>query len=200
MAMRFLLGALMLAILHSPCLADITPVTDSAAVDTLIPVDTTLFLPGDYLGRYTETTDDRNFETTLVQNPTKALFKSMVLPGLGQLGNHSYIRAAVYFGLDAWFVGSAIHYGRQASDFRSKYEASEVISQRNDYYSLYEDRKDERNKFTWFAVIITFVSMFDAYADAHLSGFPLKDKQNELGLEIGPNPTAYMAAQITFRF
>jgi hypothetical protein len=200
MAPRFLLAALILSALHSPCRADITPTVDSASVDTLIPVDTTLFLPGNFLDRYTKATDSRNFEKRLVQNPTVALFKSMVLPGLGQWGNHSYTKAVVYFGLDAWFVGAAIHYGRQASDFRSKYEASTIITQRNDYYSLYEDRKDERNKFTWFAVIVTFVSMFDAYADAHLSGFPLKDKQNELGFEVGPNVTADLAAQITLRF
>ena len=41
------------------------------------------------------------------------------------------------------------------------------ISDRNEYYDLYQDRKDERNKFTWFAVITAFVSMFDAYVDAH---------------------------------
>ena len=200
MTARLVIAALILTAAYTPVQADSTSVADSLAVDSLIPVDTSLFLPGNYLGGYTEATDDRNFEKRLVQNPTVALFKSMAIPGLGQIGNRSYIKAAIYFGLDAWFVGSAIHYGRQAADFRDLYEASTDVTQRNDYYSLYEDRKDQRNKFTWFAVIVTFVSMFDAYADAHLSGFPLKDKQNELGFEIGPNETETLAAQVTLSF
>jgi hypothetical protein len=44
----------------------------------------------------------------------------MLLPGWGQLGNRRYLKAILFAGLDAWFVGAAIHYGRQAREFRTK--------------------------------------------------------------------------------
>ncbi len=150
----------------------VPPSADSSTVDSTVVIDTVLFRQTGLLAGYLPVTDTTNLERRLIQNPTVALFKSALIPGWGQWGNHEYIKAVIFFGLDAWCVGAAIHYGRQASDFREKYESSTIISQRNDYYDLYSDRKDERNKFTWFAVIVTFVSMFDAYVDAHLSGFP----------------------------
>lgn len=140
--------------------------------DTTVAVDTTLYRPGHALDEYLPVTDTINLEKRLSANPTVALFKSMLIPGWGQLDNGSPVRAIIYAGLDAWFIGAAIHYKKQAADFRDLFNQSTEIEQRNDYYALFNDRRDERNKYTWFAVIVTFVAMFDAYVDAHLSGFP----------------------------
>ncbi|MDH3936665.1 MAG: DUF5683 domain-containing protein, partial [candidate division Zixibacteria bacterium] len=103
-------------------------------------------------------------------------------------GNKRHIKALVYLGLEAWMVGAAFHYHRQVSDFRQLFDETptENVSLRNDYYTLYQDRKDERSKYTWFAVIVAFVSMFDAYVDAHLSGFP---RQDDDVLTISVTPT-----------
>ncbi|MDH4157430.1 MAG: DUF5683 domain-containing protein, partial [candidate division Zixibacteria bacterium] len=141
-----------------------------------------------------------NFETRMLQKPTTALFKSMVIPGLGQLGNRRYIKALLFAGFDAWFIGSAIHYGGQAADFRERWAAAEDIEDANALYSLYEDRRDERNKFTWFAVIVTFISMFDAYVDAHLSGFPRADDGQNMSLEVAPAPGHAISATLTYSF
>lgn len=185
------LGALLLA-------AEVRP--DSTLVDTLASVDTVLFQQGHSLASYSPATNPEDFEQHLYQNPTAALFKSMLIPGLGQIGNRRYVKAGVFFALDAWFVGSAIHYGRQAADFRSKFESDTTVAGRNDYYSLYEDRKDERNKFTWFAVIVTFVSMFDAYVDAHLSGFPKKADDDAVSFNLCPSAKGGVVASVSIAF
>lgn len=172
---------------------------DTVSIDTL-SVDTVLYLPGQFLTPYRAVTDPENLENNLSQDPTVALIKSVFIPGLGQLGNRRYIKAVIFMGLDAWLVGSAIHYGRQASDFRDLFEKSTDIADRNDYYDLYQDRKDERNKFTWFAVIATFISMFDAYVDAHLSGFPKKVDEGEVSFNLEPSFEGEVAVYVSISF
>ena len=91
---------------------------DSTMVDTAGQIDTLLFEKTNLFTGVSPVTDPQNFETRMHQKPTLALFKSMFIPGLGQLGNRRYIKALLFVGLDAWFIGSAIHYGGQAADFR----------------------------------------------------------------------------------
>jgi len=179
---------------------------DSTGVDTSqgeeIPVDTLLFEPGQMLRSFAAVTDTTNREARLIQNPTTALLKSLAVPGLGQLGNRRYLKAVLFFGLDVWMIGSAIHYGRQASDFRKLYGAADPgnVTLRNEYYSLYRDRKDERNKLTWYAVIVTFFSLFDAYVDAHLSGFPRKEDDAALSIQLAPDSDGRPVASVSLSF
>lgn len=173
--------ALVAVIIASPALfaqTDSTQQSDS----TSLHQDTVLYNPGNRLTDIAAVNVPIDFETRRTQNPTVGLFKSMAIPGWGQIGNKRYTKAVIFAGLQGWFIGSAIHYGRQASDFRRQYDAETVISARNELYDLYNDRRDERNKFTWFAVLITFVGMFDAYVDAHLSAYPSAEKQRQDGL------------------
>ncbi len=180
--------------------------TDSLAIDSLptgmaITVDTILFTPGQTLTGYRAVTDSTDREQKLCQRPMVAMFKSMVLPGWGQLGNKRYVKALVYLGLEAWMVGGALHYDKQVSEFRRLFDATSLdnTSLRNDYYTLYKDRKDERSKYTWFAVIVGFVSMFDAYVDAHLSGFPRQDG-NDLTISITPTVDRGVKATMSIGF
>ena len=174
--------------------ADTAQINDTASV-----VDTAIFVPGNTLEIYVPVIDTTNFERKLSQNPTKALFKSMLVPGWGQLANGSPVRAVIYAGLDAWFISAALHYKTQASDFRDLYSQTTNVELRNDYYDLFNDRRDERNKFTWFAVIVTFVAMFDAYVDAHLSGFP-SQKNHPVDLSLEAGDKGKLAAEIQFGF
>jgi Family of unknown function (DUF5683) len=146
--------------------------------------DTVIYDPGNRLTDIAAVNVPVDFETRRTQNPTTGLFKSMAIPGWGQIGNRRYTKAVIFVGLQGWFIGSALHYGKQASDFRTKYDAETDISARNEWYDLYNDRRDERNKFTWFAALVTFVGMFDAYVDAHLSAYPSAEKQREVGIGV----------------
>jgi Family of unknown function (DUF5683) len=154
--------------------------TDSTrlADTTTLRQDTVLYTPGKRLTDIAGVNVPVNFELQRTQNPNVGLLKSMVVPGWGQIGNKRYVKAVIFAGLEGWFVSSAIRYGKQASDYRAKYTAETDVSARNAWYDLYSNRRDERNKFTWFAVLFTFVGMFDAYVDAHLSGYPSEDKQH----------------------
>lgn len=161
---------------------------DSTLVDSNLIADTVIYKPVGLESSARAVSDSIDYEKRLIQNPTKALFKSMLVPGLGQVGNRKYLKAAVVVGLQFWLIGSAIDHGKEASDFKDQFETSSDIGERNILYENFLDSKDQRNKYTWFAVIVTFVSMFDAFADAHLSGFP-KDKKldkDKLSFNIKP--------------
>jgi len=181
---------------------------DSAAVDTAVApapvrVDSVLFVPNlDYSpGKRVENPVD--FEKHLTQNPTAALFKSMLVPGLGQIGNRRYIKAGFFIAMETWFIASVIHFGKQAHFYRQEYEAADEddLIARQYNYTLYEDRRDNRNKFTWFAGITIFFSMFDAYVDAHLSGSPYNDSgKDRLNLEVQPDVKGGARAVVSFSF
>ena len=176
-------------------------VDDTVTVDsTAVVKDTVLYQPVEYLTTLAPITDSTNFEKALIQKPMVALVKSMVIPGLGQLGNRRYTKALIFAGLDAWFVGASLHYGKQTGDFRDKYDDAVETSLRQDYYQLFLDRKDERNKYRWMAGITAFIAMFDAYVDAHLSGFPDKRDDDRISLDVGPRIDGSMAASISIRF
>lgn len=176
---------------------------DSAVVDTTIgdttaPVrssDTIIFTPPIFPGE-TSVADTIDPETRLRQRPTTALLKSLVIPGWGQVGNGRWFKAIFFAGLQGWFVGEVVHYGGQASDFKILYERSVVVSQRNDFYRLYEDRRQERNKYVFFLGLATLVSVFDAFVDAHLSGAP--DAQT-IGFQFSPSPGGAHAS-LSLRF
>ncbi len=208
---------IVLVIVFGCCLSSAAPTmsaveedsTSAQPVDTTLsisgPVDTVLYTPGHVLDNYSAVDNPQNFEKRLTQQPTVALVKSMIIPGLGQIGNRRYFKAALFFGLDAWFVSSAIKYRQDARDFRVKFESVDgddaaSVALRRDYYSKYQDSRNSRNKYTWFAVITTFVSMFDAYADAHLSGFPVKKGENvTISLQtLRRDETVLAALQIDF--
>ena len=175
---------------------------DTTYVDSNLTNDTVIYKPIGFESSALAVSDSTDYEKRLTQNPTKALLKSMLVPGLGQVGNRKYFKAAVVVGLQAWLISSAIDHGKDASDFKDKFEMSSVTTERLFFYDNFLDSKDQRNKFTWFAVIVTFVSMFDAFADAHLSGFP-KDKkpgEDKLSLNIRPLDKNGLYASVAVSF
>ncbi|MBK7142062.1 MAG: hypothetical protein IPH75_08285 [bacterium] len=183
-----------------------SPVIDSTLSDTtvvdsskapLIQNDTILFVPPVFHGEL-PVTDSTNLEERLRQRPTTALLKSLAIPGWGQIGNGRVTKAVIFAGLQGWCIGAAIHYGKSASNFKDSYEAATVVSTRNQYYSMFKDRRQERNKYLFFLGLTTLVSVFDAYVDAHLTGSPA-NRTETIGLELAPTADGMQAA-ISFRF
>ncbi len=164
-------------------------IVDSSKVDSLTTPapksDTILFVPPLFKGEM-PVSDSVNLEKRLIQNPTKALFKSLVIPGWGQLGNGRVKKAIIFAGLQGWCIGATIHYGNSASNFKREYTNAVPVVTRNQYYSLYKDRRQERNKYIFFLGLTTLVSVFDAYVDAHLSGSPA-DQTQKIGLNVAPS-------------
>jgi hypothetical protein len=182
---------------------------DSAQADTttIVPspapsrtVDTILFLPQAEVTPTSEVTNPADLEKHLTQQPTVALFKSMLVPGLGQIGNRRYVKAAVVAGLEGWLIGMAVHRGIQASDARDLYLSEENTSRRWTLFYEYDRVRKSRNKYLWFAGLTIFVSMFDAYVDAHLSGSPADKRNEKFSVDVLPDDGGGVAAVLSYRF
>ena len=152
--------------------------------DTIKVVDTVLYNPLELIGQDAPIDKDINYEKYLIQNPTRGLFKSMVVPGWGQYGNKKYVKGTVMFAADLYFIARAIHFGKEASNYLKLYEQSSITIERNDYYDSYQSKRDDRNKYLWYAIIVSFESMFDAYVDAHLSGAPSAENDRRISFDI----------------
>lgn len=165
--------------------------------------DTVQYVPDEALSRYAAVSDTVNREARLIQSPTGALFKSLLVPGWGQIGNHKYFKALIYGGLEVLFIGAALNYKFQAQDDWDTFadlSARGKIDSANAAHATYTDHKNRRNRYTWYAAITVFVSMFDAYVDAHLSGFPKVDKHNRVGVKVGPDDRSELALSLAYRF
>jgi len=176
---------------------DTTAIVDSLASPS---VDTLLFVPSPEVSPAANVTNPADLERHLYQQPTVALFKSMLVPGLGQLGNRRYTKALLFTGLETWFIASSLHYASQAADARESYLEADDIAVRRDYYNLYDNKRTNRNKFAWYAGLTIFISMFDAYVDAHLSGSPTDPRNDDFSFDLKPADNGGVAAQLTYRF
>jgi hypothetical protein len=162
--------------------------------------DTVIYVPSMEQRPAGDVTNDVNLEKHLIQSPTKALFKSMLVPGWGQFGNKRVIKASVFIGLQAWFGYEAIRYGRQTHDAWASYEGMKDEESLLAAYSIYSDKRSSRNKYIWFFGLTALVSMFDAYVDAHLSGSPTNPRNDQFTVDIVPDAQGGARAQLALRF
>lgn len=184
----------LLGLLWTPCPGQESPTDSSRKSDTIIYVPRMQQRPAENV------TNAANLEEHLIQTPTMALFKSMFVPGLGQLGNRKIIKAGLFIGLESWFALKAIKHGQSAHTYRAQYDAATDSISRLNIYGVYGSERDKRNKFIWFFGLTTFVSMFDAYVDAHLSGSPSNPRNDQFSFDIGPDPRGGATAMFTVRF
>ena len=98
-------------------------------------------------------------DSTLIKNPQKAFYLSMI-PGGGQIYNHKYLKGSIVMALEA----AAIYSWLENSEIYKNYDSEE--------HSLRQSRYlEKRNKYAWWVIFLYFYSMIDAMVDAHLSPF-----------------------------
>ena len=118
------------------------------------------------------------------KSPMGALVRSAAFPGWGQFYNRKYFKSAVVFGAEATFITLAvIEWGRM-----SKHKKNFQNPDHPDRYwefEQFEFYEDQRNLYLWITAGIVFLSMFDAYVDAHLYNF---DREEVRDLSIGLVP------------
>ncbi len=87
-------------------------------------------------------------------SPTGTLLKSVAFPGWGQWANGKKQKAAIYFGIETYWITKSVIWRHRA-------RTAENLSN-------FTRARDRRNYFYWLTGITVFVSMFDAYADRYL--------------------------------
>ncbi len=94
-----------------------------------------------------------------VKSPWGAVLRSAIIPGLGQVYTHNYLKGAAAFTLNGFWIGRIWRYQRRWSDHR-----------------IQADR-DRRNDSYWFFGVTYLLTLVDAYVNAYLFEF---DKAMEL--------------------
>lgn len=142
---------------------------------------------------------DRPFDTKRKTiNPTRALFKSLFIPGWGQLSNKKYVKAGVIITLEGVLIGTIVHYAKKTSSAKNAFQAETDIGEKARLFSEFKEAKNQRNRFSWFTGTLVFLSMFDAYVDAHLARFPIYEEK--LSLDFSPAGDNGFQARISCRF
>ncbi len=91
-------------------------------------------------------------DSTRIKNP-KLAWKLSAVPGLGQVYNEKYVKAAI--------LGGSQYYA-----------VSQFIKYRD------EERIGRRNTYAWWILGLWVYGMLDAYVDAQLSSFPVKTESD----------------------
>ena len=125
-------------------------------------------------------------DTSFWQRPTGKLFKSVFFPGWGQYANKKYTKAAIFFTLETFFIAKSVQYFKKTRD---RFDTFRKTEDRNDFFA-YDNARKTRNKYYWYTAGTIFISMWNAYADAHLKPFEeTKDIDDEYwGLDPDDQP------------
>jgi hypothetical protein len=156
---------------HPLTIPDTTFVPSSAVGSDTVTLEPNLYHPDAdtiLINAYRSDATPRRFPS-----PTLTMFKSVAFPGWGQYTNRKYLKAGLVFVVESYFIYQSVYFARKASDWRDKWRAAPE-DQKVQYFNKYSSYRDTRNSNLWYTALVVFLSMFDAYVDAHLATFPEK--------------------------
>ena len=138
--------------------------SESSTHDTLINIPRKLQLNND--------------STTKIRKPwpTGALLLSIAIPGGGQFYNRKYIKSFAYGGTEIYLVKYVYWRWKQMDEHWRNFKNADDDLTKAQQFALFEKKRDSRNTHIWLTALVVFVSMFDAYVDAHLADFNQTDK------------------------
>ncbi|MHB1687540.1 MAG: DUF5683 domain-containing protein [Ignavibacteriaceae bacterium] len=107
----------------------------------------------------------------MTKSPWGAVLRSAILPGWGQFYNESYLKIPIIWGLSAWFIYQWNWNNKNYQQYKNLY------LQNNDYnYRQYRDfYHDQRDLFSIYIGLTYFLNLVDAYVDAELFDFSVKE-------------------------
>jgi len=120
------------------------------------------------------------------KSPMGALFRSVAFPGWGQFYNGKYFKSTVVFGTETTFITLAvIEWGRRNEHKRNFQNLPQDHPDKDWEFEQFKFYEDRRNLFLWITAGIVFISMFDAYVDAHLYNFD-REKVPDFSISLIP--------------
>jgi len=126
------------------------------------------------------------------RSPSGALWRSCALPGWGQLYNHQPVKAGVIMAAEGATLGFAI--GNYVTSRRYLREARAATDDetKKRYYGYHQDYVVDTEFWGWLFVGCIAYSMMDAYVDANLSDWDVKDlpQDKPASSRVNVEPTA----------
>ncbi len=132
------------------------------------------------------------------KSPSGALFRSLFVPGWGQLYTEKYVKSAVVFLGEGTLIGLMVYEWSQIEKYKDKFQSEADPSLKNFYFQNFQLHEDNRNTYLWFLAGAVFISMWDAYVDAHLYNF----KQETKGLDMmgGVDEEGRVRVSLSYKF
>jgi len=132
------------------------------------------------------------------KSPMGALLRSVAFPGWGQFYNKKYLKAGLAFGAETTFLTLMAIEWKRMDDHKKLFDSmSQDHPDKSWEYEQYKFYQNRKNLFLWSTIATIFVSMFDAYVDAHLYDF---DKEMErIGLEIYPDSENKLSFKLSLK-
>lgn len=165
---------------------------------------------------------DAKYPSVSRKSPKKAVWLSMLLPGLGQLYNGSISKAGMIWMAQGACIASAVYRYEltQLYEDKLKYFATltpetytvqgdsgidsvlvpnstDLASRKRQMEDRYNSTRRKFNSFVWYSIGIYLYNIFDALVDAHLHDF---DAKQEIALEPGIRGDAvFMQCRFTLK-
>jgi len=115
------------------------------------------------------------------KKPFKAAALSLVVPGGGQFYNESYLKAVLVASLECTLIGLTTYHYFKSEDYYNKYRTTG----NEKYYDKYLDYYYKRQNDLWWTGLTVFLSVIDAFVDAHLHNF--EGKKNDIRIKFEDN-------------
>lgn len=135
-------------------------------------------------------------DSTRVISPRKAFFVSMAFPGVGQMYLNRPLKAIGFASAEVFYIYKTIEYSRiygyiletkknvgidnwnnmDEAEKREAVNRQAVVNMTDFSLEINSWRvREKRNKYAWWCAGVYFISILDAYVDAHLTNFPKND-------------------------
>jgi len=120
------------------------------------------------------------------KSPFGALVRSVAFPGGGQFYNKKVLKGSIVFVAETGFLIAAVVEWRRRDQHLKKFRELPLDSPDKAWeFELYEYYRDMRNMHLWCVAGVVFLSMLDAYVDAHLFNFE-QEKIKEVDISLVP--------------
>jgi len=123
------------------------------------------------------------------KSPWGAVLRSAIIPGWGQIYNHSYIKAPIIWGIFGALAAAWIWNNHKYSDSQNLYlENLNNTAVANGYRANRDFYRDQRDLVSIYIGLAYLLNLVDAYVDAQLFDFNVNENyrtgQNMLNLRI----------------
>lgn len=124
--------------------------------------------------------DTHTVKFKMKKSPLLAVMLSAAIPGAGQFYNQSYWKIPIIAGLAGYFGYEYFRNNNKFKDYRDRYNSSITVSNPfgdENLKTLREFYRNQRDDFVWYFIILYVVNLVDAYVDAHLFDFDVKEEK-----------------------
>ena len=120
-----------------------------------------------------DTLNDTMF--VMQKSPWGAVLLSAILPGLGQIYNESYIKAPIIWGIEGSLLAAWIFNNDRYKKYGNFFIQPPDLGLKEQYRDTRDFYRDQRDLVTIYMSLVYLLNLVDAYVDAHLFDFTVKE-------------------------